>query len=275
MPFRLNAKNVFLTYPRCSILPRTLGEHLESLRATTFVEVVRETHQDGTFHLHVLLQWADKYNLRNERFFDIQNHHPNIQAVRNVQDVHEYVRKALPIPHTESDLWESGTISVNPKADKWLKVANAATEEECIQAALEASPRDFVLQNDRIIEYARKKSRRMEEYRPDPNTRFRLPPEIIAYIANEFVNPVGLCPWLYNENHVIKVDQDESIVLKRCCFPGQPELAKRLGHVRLEHTFTGGACLTYRHTPPKRNTLSWMTSRSPSCRTRNNGGEHN
>jgi len=272
MPFRLNAKNVFLTYPRCSIAPRTLGEHLKTLRPTTFIQVSRETHEDGAYHLHVLLQWVDKYNLRNERFFDFEDHHPNIQAVRQVADVFDYINKALPTPCTENDKWTSGEVSLNPKADKWLRVANATSESECLEAALDASPRDFVLNHDKITEYARKKARHIEPYVHDEGITFHLPPQLLAYITNEFVNPVGLCPWILYDNHVLNVDQNESIVLKRCCFRGRPGLARQRGRAPLEHTFTGGECLTYRHSPQTQSTLSWTTYRSDSCRTKSSGG---
>jgi len=272
MPFRLNAKNVFLTYPRCPVAPKTLGEHLSSLRATSFIQVSRERHEDGSYHLHALLQWVDKYNCRSERFFDFEQYHPNIQAVRNVGNVYEYINKALPDNPTEDDKWSSGEVSINPKLDKWLRVANATTESECLDAALDASPRDFVLNHDKIVEYARKKQRQIEPYRHDETIQFRLPHDLVAYITNEFCNPVGLCPWLRRENHVITIDINHSFVLKRCCCAAPPDPGKRHGPDHLVTTFTGGECPTYRHSPPKRNILSWTTSRSPSCPTRNNGG---
>jgi len=275
MPFRLHAKNVFLTYPQCNLSPETVGRHLSGLRPATFIQVSRERHQDGAYHLHCLLQWADKFNCRNNRLFDIEGFHPNIQSVRSVSDVYDYINKAIPDNPTAEDKWTTGTVSINPKTDKWLRVATAATEEECLEAALEASPRDFVLNHDKIVDYARKKQRQIEPYRHDETIRFALPPAIAGYIANEFCNPVGLCPWLQYENHIISVDTDHSIVLKRCCYAGQPERERQLGPDRWVSTFTGGACLTSRHSPPKHNTLSWTTYRLDSCRTKSSGGAHN
>jgi len=247
MPFRLNAKNGFLTYPRCEETPRALGEFLKGIRITSYIIVVREAHRDGTHHLHVLIQWADKVNIRNERIFDFRGHHPNIQAARDVASVHEYVLKALPPNPSEDDKWEDGTISLSRKSDKWLRVANAATEQECIEAALEASPRDFVLQNDKILEYARKKCRTIEPYRHDPAITFNMPESLIAYMANEFTNPVGLLPWIMNEAHVFVDPTGNRIVLRPCCSQGRLEPAKPRGPEAWDITLIGGACQTSRH----------------------------
>jgi len=242
MPFRFNAKNAFLTYPRCEETPRALGEFLETIRIASYILVVREAHRDGTHHLHALVQWPDKINVRNERIFDFANHHPNIQAARDVASVHEYITKALPANPTNDDQWTIGTLSVSRKCDKWIKVANATSEQECIEAALEASPRDFVLQHDRILEYARKKSRRTEPYRHDPAITFSLPEPLIEYMAREFSNPVGLLPWMYNEAHSFVDFRGNRIVLRPCCSQVQRALEKPPGRAAWALTYTGGAC---------------------------------
>lgn len=250
MPFRLNTKNVFLTYPQCDITPRELGEHLASLRPTRYIQVVRERHQDGNNHLHVLLQWVDKFNLRNERFFDFARHHPNIQAVRSVSDVFDYICKALPTNPSDEDEWKQGEISINPKSDKWMKVVQAATEQEVLQAALEASPRDFVLQNDKILDFARKKAR-IHEYQHDESIRFNVPESLIAWMTTEFTNPVGLCPWMMRENHLFSDRKGHRIVLKHCCSRDPRAQGKRRGPEVWDAIFTGGDCLTSRHSTQK------------------------
>jgi len=275
MPFRLNAKNVFLTYPQCDTSAKVAGEYLYGLKPTRYIKVVREKHRDGNYHLHVLLQWVDKLNIREPRFFDLLGHHPNIQGVRSLPDVHEYISKAIPDQPTEDDVYESGEFSANRKTDKWLAVANACTEQEVLDMALEASPRDFVLQNDKIVEYARKKARTIEEYKHDESISFHIPPDIIAYMTNEFTQPVGLCPWILRKPHFLQVDSKNSIVLKRCCCAVPQGPGRLLGPGHLEHTFTGGECRTLRHSTPKRSTLSWTTSRSSSSPIRSSGGGHN
>lgn len=275
MPFRLNAKNVFLTFPQCDIPANEMGEHLSTLKPTRYIKVVREKHRDGNNHLHVLLQWIDKLNIRDQRFFDHRGHHPNIQAVRSLPDVLDYIDKAIPDQPSPVDVYEFGQLSLNRKIDKWMQVANATSEQEVLNAALEASPRDFVLQNDKIVEYARKKQRTVTPYQHDQSIQFNIPPELIAYMTNEFVNPVGLCPWILQHPHYLQVDENNSVVLKRCCSAVPPGPAKQRGQGLWEHTFTGGACRTSRHSTKTRNILSWTTSHSRSSPTRNNGGELN
>jgi len=275
MPFRLNTKNVFLTYPRCNALPKALGEHLVALRTVRYACVVREHHADGAYHLHALIQWVDKINIRNQRHFDFEGSHPNIQPARDLQAVHAYIHKAIPENASPDDKWETGEFSSSSKVDKWLRVAEAATEEECLTAALEASPRDFVLQHDKITEYARKKARRTQEYIHNNRITFKLPPQMIAYMANEFRNPVGLLPWTYKEYHSFVDDTGNRIALKPCCSQVPRELEKPLGQEAWAITFTGGECLTSRHFPPKHNISSWTTSPSLSCQTKSSGGVRN
>jgi len=254
MPFRLNAKNVFLTYPQCDTLPSLLGTHLETLRPASYILVVREKHQDGHYHLHALVQWVDKINVRDNRWFDHNGFHPNIQPARDVSAVRDYILKAVPEIPNDDDIWTMGSFSSNKKTDKWLAVANATSEEECIAAALEASPRDFVLQHDRITDYARKKSRRIELYQHDPNISFNVPESIIAWMTEEFRNPVGLCPWILYENHIFTDMQNRRIVLKHCCSQVPRVQGKQRGPEAWGVTFTGGECLTSRHSTTRQST---------------------
>lgn len=94
MPFRLNARNFFLTYSRCDVLPELLLEHfVDRYPRLRFARVARETHEDGGFHLHALLKFATKHDCRNEREFDFEEHHPKIEASRNFGKSLHYITK--------------------------------------------------------------------------------------------------------------------------------------------------------------------------------------
>lgn len=97
MTFKLQAKNIFLTYPRCSL---TKDELLVFLKTFNPVKVVigKELHADGTPHLHALLKLANRLTTRDERVFDLSGHHPNIQPCRNVTATERYVTKDDPAP---------------------------------------------------------------------------------------------------------------------------------------------------------------------------------
>lgn len=59
MPFRLQAKNVFLTYPQIGepISAEDAGIHLSAIAGPDrdYIAVAVALHQDGGHHLHVLL----------------------------------------------------------------------------------------------------------------------------------------------------------------------------------------------------------------------------
>lgn len=70
--FRFNARNAFLTYPRCDIRPQ------QYLRHTTFDRRdikhafgKQERHVDGERHLHVWITFIRKMDTNNPRFFDL------------------------------------------------------------------------------------------------------------------------------------------------------------------------------------------------------------
>ena len=95
--FQFKSANAFLTYPRCLLTPFEAGQHLwEVARHWTpsYVLASSESHQDGTPHLHVLLQTMRPMSTRDPGFFDIQGYHPNIQASRSPNKTREYILKS-------------------------------------------------------------------------------------------------------------------------------------------------------------------------------------
>ena len=94
--FSFQAKNAFLTYPHCDLEPSELVNILWGKfenRSPIYCVCSRELHEDGTFHLHVLLQCRLRINSRSPHCFDTSGYHPNIQAARDCRAVHDYVRK--------------------------------------------------------------------------------------------------------------------------------------------------------------------------------------
>lgn len=85
--FRFCAKNVFLTYPHCGL---DLNKFM--FNANKFL-IAKELHQDGDPHIHCFLHFENKINTYNQKYFDIEGYHPNIQSCRNPGNVMAYVRK--------------------------------------------------------------------------------------------------------------------------------------------------------------------------------------
>lgn len=94
--FRFQGTYVFLTYAQAAGIA-TKEDLLQALReknpTPTAWAIGREQHADGGIHYHALLRYGGRVNIRDQRFWDINGHHPNIQAARSRKRVLEYVTK--------------------------------------------------------------------------------------------------------------------------------------------------------------------------------------
>ncbi|WOF76320.1 RepA [Brachypodium phoenicoides associated virus 1] len=156
--FLLRAINVFLTYPRCPLEPRFVGERLWNLlepRAPIYCLAVRESHQDGTYHIHVLIQVAGQLRVANPRYFGLVTedntcYHPNIQSVRSANNVREYLVKH---PHSQYEVGifrPSGRFSTSSDGTKLTKdermrciIQQSTTRDEYLIRVKEEFPFDW------------------------------------------------------------------------------------------------------------------------------------
>lgn len=96
--FMLQAKNFFLTYPRCDMSKEDAAALLQHKLALDYLMVAAELHQDGTPHLHALITAKSKAKITNSNFFDLGHFHGNYQTARKTDDVREYIMKADQFP---------------------------------------------------------------------------------------------------------------------------------------------------------------------------------
>lgn len=81
--FRLQSKHIFLTYPQCSYTPEDLLRNLQVRfeNPNNHFLISREKHEDGSWHLHALLDLKEKFRTRRVDYFDdlvVPPKHPNI-----------------------------------------------------------------------------------------------------------------------------------------------------------------------------------------------------
>jgi len=74
--FRFDAKNIFLTYPKCPLDKHLVGTYLRDKLSTVSNPVVRlvvaqEQHLNGEYHLHAVIQMKKQRSVYDCRFFDI------------------------------------------------------------------------------------------------------------------------------------------------------------------------------------------------------------
>lgn len=82
--------------------------------------VSKELHADGHAHLHALLKWDKKFDTRNERYFDIDSFHPNVQACKSIVKTSQYIKK-------DGDWMEKGEVNTSN-----YDLARGMSEEEWV-----------------------------------------------------------------------------------------------------------------------------------------------
>nr|APB03064.1 Rep [Common bean severe mosaic virus] len=160
--FRLNAKNFFITYPKCSLTKEEALAQLRSLSTPVnkkFIKICRELHENGEPHLHVLIQFEGKYQCTNNRFFDLVSptrsghFHPNIQGAKSSSDVKSYIDK-------DGDTIEWGEFQIDGRSarggqqsanDSYARALNAESADEALQIIKEQQPQHFVLQYHNLV----------------------------------------------------------------------------------------------------------------------------
>ncbi|ADO40889.1 replicase [Bhendi yellow vein mosaic virus [India:Kaivara:OYKaivara1:2006]] len=155
--FKINAKNYFLTYPKCSLTKEEALSQFLNLQTPVnkkFIRICRELHEDGNPHLHVLIQFEGKFQCRNNRFFDLTSptrsahFHPNIQGAKSSSDVKSYIDK-------DGDTLEWGEFQIDGRSarggqqtanDAYAAALNAGSKSKALRVIRELAPKDYVLQ---------------------------------------------------------------------------------------------------------------------------------
>lgn len=141
--FRLNAKNLFLTYPQCDLPLETIRDTLLEALTTfepSYLVVSSEAHEDGQLHRHVFIALAKKSNIVNAQALDINGFHGNYQTARNPSNSRNYVIKDGHF--IEWGVWAGG----KRKRDEIFSEALAQpTREEAEEVLRTYAPRDYAM----------------------------------------------------------------------------------------------------------------------------------
>lgn len=191
--FQIESKRFFLTYPHYGESGECESFFKRQPGIQCFI-IASECHADGTAHLHIYAEYTTRLRTRNERYFDVNQAHPNIQAVRSKTAVLEYVckdrnyiaRKKL------GDDWSEWKLKL--KRNYGDLITQSDTKTDFMENAKEWFPKDFILSNDRLQLYA-DKYYKAPVYEPR-YTIFRVPVELTAwvwqYIFNTEERPMSL-----------------------------------------------------------------------------------
>jgi len=103
--FRVSSKYLFLTYPQCILEPQYALDSLRTLLdkyTVLYICVVRELHEDGSPHLHSLVQLKLRASFTNPNTLNLKMpttpfhiFHPNIQPAKDCDKVRDYITKEV------------------------------------------------------------------------------------------------------------------------------------------------------------------------------------
>nr|UYX56377.1 replication associated protein [Cotton leaf curl Alabad virus]UYX56383.1 replication associated protein [Cotton leaf curl Alabad virus]UYX56395.1 replication associated protein [Cotton leaf curl Alabad virus]WIA66093.1 Replication associated Protein [Cotton leaf curl Alabad virus] len=155
--FCINAKNIFLTFPKCPIPKEQMLDILSNISCPSdklFIRVAQEKHQDGSLHIHALIQFKGKAKFRNPRHFDVTHphtstqFHPNFQGAKSSSDVKSYIEK-------DGDYIDWGTFQIDGRSarggqqtanDAAAEALNAGSKEAAMAIIREKLPEKFIFQ---------------------------------------------------------------------------------------------------------------------------------
>lgn len=152
MTFRLDAKNISLTYPKCDLTRERVLGFLKLLGGDNYRggAACIEAHSDGTPHVHAYLRLSNKRCFRDPRAFDIDGYHANIQPCRNPKHWLNYLRKEDKSPGLDGDL-DDLLSSAKPKERLTDVIARRIESGDNSAAIFESFP-GFYMMNKRKIE---------------------------------------------------------------------------------------------------------------------------
>lgn len=122
--FRFQGKRIFLTYSQSLIDAASLYAFLLTKGAIEYAIIAKELHQDGNQHTHATVEYRNKLNFRDSRFFDYEDFHPSIEPVRNLMASINYCKK-------DGDYMEFG--NEKPIEESLFDIAKTSAYEDWVE----------------------------------------------------------------------------------------------------------------------------------------------
>lgn len=140
--FRLDARQFFLTYTHCDADAQQLFDFINGIAKVDFCRVALEHHQDGQPHRHVVFKFSNRFQTRNQRIFDYEGCHPNIQVCRKLGDALKYCEKEEHVDYgdvpsaTKDYKWSDIVAAAGSDEMSWLQVVHEARVQPHVAGAL-------------------------------------------------------------------------------------------------------------------------------------------
>lgn len=148
--FRLNAKKLFLTYPKNDTSKEEVEENLKEFFEDNLegYSIGQETHEDGTLHLHICVLLKDRCDIKNANTLDvIAGKHGNYQTLKRPKNCISYTMKE----DKEVILWGSVKDLMEKGEGKFTKIAKLLLDGKREREVIEEDP-GFYLQNKKKVD---------------------------------------------------------------------------------------------------------------------------
>ncbi|ABF71084.1 AC1 [Papaya leaf curl virus] len=155
--FQVKAKNIFLTYPKCPIPKEQMLELLKNISCPSdklFIRVSQEKHQDGSLHIHALIQFKGKSQVQKPQTFRCHSPKylhpipPKLPGSKVQLRCQVYVEK-------DGDYIDWGQFQIDGRSarggqqttnDAAAEALNAGSAEAALAIIREKLPKDFIFQ---------------------------------------------------------------------------------------------------------------------------------
>lgn len=210
--FRISNLFFFLTYSQISfeedtdVKQRYLDAFWKFPNLEQYV-VGLEQHEDGGYHIHAFLKYAERVNSRDPRVFDVDGFHPKIIIPTKYRNCARYcaglTRESRRKPGAIDYLTNipADTFATN-ETETYASIINGSSSKSLfLQGVQQRFPRDFVL-NLKRLEYAASYlwgEERGEEYTP-LFTQFAEPTDLTEW-REHYLTLDDVCKLLYTQEH--------------------------------------------------------------------------
>jgi len=95
--FRIQARTYAITYPQCPVERAVFDTEFKRKFKPSQFASAREQHQDGSYHLHLFVDFGKRRDVQSSRYFDMAfegvTYHPNVQRCRSRKKWLAYIGK--------------------------------------------------------------------------------------------------------------------------------------------------------------------------------------
>lgn len=161
--FRCRARHFIITFPQVpeNVQPRfdNPSDFVERITADfgnpLCVRLGRERHSDGGIHYHIYLGFNKIVSINSATALDYYGTHGDIKSVRRTPEkVYDYVGKDGDIRLEHGEPPRGSNARESNDGNKWSDIIGSDDKDSFLSAVRAQAPRDWLLSNQRILEYA-------------------------------------------------------------------------------------------------------------------------